>query len=158
MMPRSVGPVARWAHLYPTTGAFRVRLQNPAQVLRAQGHHMVGTLTPDRPNQPLGVAVLPRRAMGNGLVADAHGPQSAHHRSAIDPVLIADQGIQRRSGLLARSARPTDPIDLCVWCGLSRTWSRRRPRAAGLQLRSHAAPSRRDRNQSHPRSARHYPP
>jgi hypothetical protein len=40
--------------------------------------------------------------------------------------------------------RSTDPIDLSVRCGLPRTWSWRRPRAAGLQLRSHAAPSRRD--------------
>src|SRR5215467_10484711 len=39
----------------------------------------------------------------------------------------------------ARKGRSTDPIDLSVWCGLSRPWSRRRPRAAGLQLRSHAA-------------------
>src|SRR5262249_34160198 len=49
------------------------------------------------------------------------------------------------------------PIDLSVWCSLPRTWSRRRPRAAGLQLRSHAAPSRRDRNQSRTRSTRHSP-
>src|SRR5262245_2163441 len=54
--------------------------------------------------------------------------------------------------------RSTDPIHLSVWCGLSRPWGRRRPGAAGLQLRSHAAPSRRDRNQSRPGSARHYPP
>src|SRR5262249_22721768 len=47
--------------------------------------------------------------------------------------------------------------DLCVWCSGPRTSSRRRPRAAGLQLRSHAAPSRRDRNQSRPRSTRHSP-
>ena len=54
--------------------------------------------------------------------------------------------------------RSTDPIDLSVRCSLPRTRSRRRPRAAGLQLRSHAAPSRRDRNQSRPRSTRHSPP
>src|SRR5262249_1657137 len=54
-------------------------------------------------------------------------------------------------------SRSTDPIDLSVWCSLPRTWSRRRPRAAGLQLRSHAAPSRRDRNQSRTRSTRHSP-
>ena len=38
--------------------------------------------------------------------------------------------------------RSTDPIDLSVWCGLSRPWSRRRPRAAGLQHRSYAASPR----------------
>src|SRR6266567_4241758 len=58
--------------------------------------------------------------------------------------------------------RSTHPIDLSVRCGMSRTWNRRRPRAARLQHRSHAASSRRDRHQGrpwcprdcHPRSSR----
>src|SRR5262249_2589309 len=89
------------------------------------------------------------RHIGRGLGSrrDAGGPKEQAHLSL---------GQER----FTPPCRPrsTDPIDLSVWCGLSRTWSRRRPRAAGLQLRSHAAPSRRDRNQSRPRSARHYPP
>src|SRR5262245_7151632 len=89
------------------------------------------------------------RHTGRGLVSrrDAGGPKEQAHLSL---------GQER----FTPPCRPrsTDPIDLSVWCGLSRTWSRRRPRAAGLQLRSHAAPSRRDRNQSRPRSARHHPP
>src|SRR6266481_2360873 len=89
------------------------------------------------------------RHIGRGLVSrrDAGGPKEQAHLSL---------GQER----FTPPCRPrsTDPIDLSVWCGLSRPWSRRRPRAAGLQLRSHAAPSRRDRNQSRPRSARHYPP
>src|SRR5215475_11906885 len=89
------------------------------------------------------------RHTGRGLVSrrDAGGPKEQAHLSL---------GQER----FTPPCRPrsTDPIDLSVWCGLSRTWGRRRPRAAGLQLRSHAAPSRRDRNQSHPRSARPYPP
>src|SRR6516225_5762382 len=48
-----------------------------------------------------------------------------------------------------RHARSTDRIDLLVRCGLPRTRDWRRPRTAGLQQRSHAAPSRRDRNQGH---------
>src|SRR5215470_10482414 len=88
------------------------------------------------------------RHIGRGLVSrrDAGGPKEQAHLSL---------GQERFTP--ACRPRSTDPIDLSVWCGLSRTWSRRRPRAAGLQLRSHAAPSRRDRNQSRPRSARHYP-
>ena len=39
-----------------------------------------------------------------------------------------------RKGSTSRHSRSTDPIDLSVRCGLPRTWSRRRPRAAGLQL------------------------
>src|SRR6266851_166293 len=58
--------------------------------------------------------------------------------------------------------RSTHPIDLSVRCGMPRTWNRRRPRAARLQHRSHAASSRRDRHQGrpwcprdcHPRSSR----
>src|ERR1700730_12171211 len=38
--------------------------------------------------------------------------------------------------------RSKDPIDLPVRCGLPRTRSRRRPRAAGLQHRSYAASPR----------------
>ena len=44
--------------------------------------------------------------------------------------------------------RSTHRIDLLVRCGLPRARDRRRSRAAGLQQRSHAPPSRRDRDQS----------
>src|SRR6516162_6069728 len=56
-----------------------------------------------------------------------------------------------------RHARSTDRIDLLVRCGLPRTRDWRRPRAAGLQQRSHAAPSRRDRNQGHLGCPRDHP-
>jgi hypothetical protein len=36
--------------------------------------NMVDTLATNRSDQSFGEAVLPRRAWGNGLVADAHGP------------------------------------------------------------------------------------
>jgi hypothetical protein len=49
-------------------------------------------------------------------------------------------------------------IDLCVRCGLPGTRNRRRPRAARLQHRSHAASPRRDRDQSHPGCTRHSDP
>src|SRR5262245_1438395 len=42
----------------------------------AQDDNMVDTLATDRSDQSFGEAVLPRRAWGNGLVADAHGPLS----------------------------------------------------------------------------------
>src|SRR5262249_18596747 len=54
--------------------------------------------------------------------------------------------------------RSTDPIDLSVRCGLPRTRSRCRPRAAGLQHRSYAASSRCDRNQNHSWRSRYSPP
>ena len=49
-----------------------------------------------------------------------------------------------------RSMSNSMSLDLSVRCGLPLSRSRRRPRTAGLQLRSHAAPSQRDRNQSLP--------
>src|SRR6266699_4046725 len=54
--------------------------------------------------------------------------------------------------------RSKDPIDLSVRCGLPRTRSRRRPRAAGLQHRSYAASPRCDRNQNHSGRSRYSPP
>jgi hypothetical protein len=52
----------------------RVTLQDPAQVPLVQGDDMIGALATDRSDQPFGETVLPRRAWGNGLVPDAHGP------------------------------------------------------------------------------------
>src|SRR5258708_36180939 len=52
---------------------------------------MVDALASDRSYQPFGEAVLPRRARGDGLVTDAHGSQSAHDGSAVDPIPITDQ-------------------------------------------------------------------
>ena len=42
----------------------------------------------------------------------------------------------------SRHSRSTHPVDLSVRCGLPGTRGRRRPRAAGLQQRGHAASSR----------------
>jgi hypothetical protein len=60
--------------------------QNPAQVRFAQHNHMVDALASDRSDQPFGEAVLPGRARGNGLVADAHRSQSLHDGRAVDPI------------------------------------------------------------------------
>ena len=57
----------------------------------AQDNDVVHTLTPDRSDQPLGNAVLPRRGWCGGLVPDAHGTQSARDDAAVDPVAIADE-------------------------------------------------------------------
>src|SRR5437667_11139280 len=58
---------------------------------------MVDALASDRSDQPFGEAVLPRRAWGDGLVADAHGAQSVRDGSAIDAIPIADQVARRLS-------------------------------------------------------------
>src|SRR5207244_605820 len=64
---------------------------------------MVDALASDRSDQPFGEAVLPRRAWGDGLVADAHGAQSVRDGSAIDAIPMTDQ--------VARRLRPRECCD-----------------------------------------------
>jgi hypothetical protein len=52
---------------------------------------MVGAFATDRSDQPFGEPVLPRRARRNGLVTDAHGPQSSCNGSTVGLVSVADQ-------------------------------------------------------------------
>src|ERR1700730_13546004 len=71
-----------------------VGFQNSAQMRLAQDNDVVHTLTPDRSDQPLGKAILPRRGRCGRLVPDAHGAQSARDDAAIDPVAIADEVVR----------------------------------------------------------------
>jgi len=57
----------------------------------AQSDYVVDALASDRSDQPFGEAVLPGRAWGDGLVADAHGSQSVRDGGAVDPIPVADQ-------------------------------------------------------------------
>src|SRR3979490_2797957 len=68
--------------------------KDSAQMHLAQDNDVVHTFTPDRSDQPLGNAVLPRRGWCGGLVPDAHGAQSARDDAAIDPVAIADEVVR----------------------------------------------------------------
>jgi hypothetical protein len=71
-----------------------VGFQDPTQMHLTQDNDVVHALTPDRSDQPLGNAVLPRRGWCGGLVPDAHGAQSARDDAAIDPVAIADEVVR----------------------------------------------------------------
>src|SRR5438067_5555900 len=71
---------------------------------------MVDALASDRSDQPFGEAVLPRRAWGDGLVADAHGAQSVRDGSAIDAILIADQVARRLSPRECFGDLACDPV------------------------------------------------
>src|SRR5260370_6326654 len=64
--------------------------QNSAQMRLAQDNDVVQALAPDRSDQPLGKAILPRRGRCGRLVPDAHGSQSACDDGAIDPIAITD--------------------------------------------------------------------
>src|SRR5947207_13970612 len=71
---------------------------------------MVDALAPDRSDQPFGEAVLPRRAWGDGLVADAYGAQSVRDGSAIDAIPIADQVGRRLSPRECFGDLACDPV------------------------------------------------
>src|ERR1700723_3129927 len=68
-----------------------VGFQDPTQMDLAQDNDVVGTLTPDRADQPFDKAVLPWRGWCGWLVPNPHGAQSARDDAAIDPVAIADE-------------------------------------------------------------------
>src|SRR4030065_439696 len=63
--------------------------QDATQMRLAQDDKMIHTLAPDRSDQPLGKAILPRRGRCRRLVPDAHGAQSACDDGAIDSTPIA---------------------------------------------------------------------
>src|ERR1700738_1746471 len=71
-----------------------IESQDSAQMHLAQDDDVVHTLTPDRPDQPFGKAILPRRGWCGRLFPDAHGAQSARDDAAIDPVAIADEVVR----------------------------------------------------------------
>src|SRR5438876_6840127 len=71
---------------------------------------MVDALASDRSDTPFGEAVMPRRAWGDGLVADAHGAQSVRNGSAIDAIPIADHVARRLSPRECFGDLACDPV------------------------------------------------
>src|ERR1035437_9897635 len=78
--------------------------QSPAQMRLIQDDEMIHTLAPDRSDQPVGKAILPRRGWRGGLVPDAHGAYSACDNAAVDAVPIAGDVARRRGRSAAFSA------------------------------------------------------
>src|SRR5216684_3959264 len=68
--------------------------QDSAQMHLAEDNDVVHTFSPDRSDQPLGIAILPRRGWCGRLVPDAHGTQSARDDAAKDPIPIADEVVR----------------------------------------------------------------
>src|SRR6266850_2483822 len=64
--------------------------QNSAQMCLAQNDDVIQTLAPDRSDQPLGKAILPRRSWCDRLVPNAHGAQSACDDGTIDAIPVPD--------------------------------------------------------------------
>src|SRR6266403_2624756 len=97
--------------------------QGPAQMRLTKNDDMIQALAADRPDQPFGKAILPRRGWCGRLVPDAHRAQSARDDAAIDPVAIADEvarSLFPRKGLryltcnpfCRRSCRDVDPDEV----------------------------------------------
>jgi hypothetical protein len=79
----------------------------------AEDNDVVQALAPDRSDQPLGKAILPRRGWCNWLISDAHGAKSACDNSAVDPIAVPDH--------IARSPLPRKSLgDLA--CNPFRCW------------------------------------
>src|SRR5947207_4960085 len=71
---------------------------------------IVDALASDRSDQLFGEAVLPRRAWGDGLVADAHGAQSVRDGSAINAIPITHQVARRLSPRECFGDLACDPV------------------------------------------------
>src|SRR5258706_2150541 len=64
--------------------------QDPAQMHLTENDDMVQAFAADRPDQPFGKSILPRRGWCSGLVPDAHGTQSSRDDNAVDSIPISD--------------------------------------------------------------------
>ena len=67
-----------------------------------QDNEVVHALAPDRPDQPFGESVLPRRGGCNGLVAYAHGLQSTCDDGPEDAIMITDE-VARNASVIWRA-------------------------------------------------------
>src|SRR5215471_15397332 len=64
--------------------------QDSAQMGLAENDDMIQALAADRPDQPLGKSILPRRNRCGRLVPNAHGMQSTSDDAAIDAIAVFD--------------------------------------------------------------------
>ena len=72
-----------------------------------QDNHVVHALAADRPDQPFGKSVLPRRGGRNRLVPYAHGAQSMCDDSAKDAIPIAHVLERHRGAVVVESRAGT---------------------------------------------------
>ena len=83
-------------------------------------NHVVNTLPPDRPDQPLRIAVLPRRPRGCGAISDAHGTNTSDEYLAIASIAVTDEiawSVVPSAGL---SELPSNPFRGWMRSGLQR--------------------------------------
>src|SRR5467141_1486061 len=94
-----------------------IESQDPAQMRLTENDDMIQALAADRPDQPFGKSILPRRGWCGRLVPDAHGAQSACDYGTIDAIPISKVlwGIipRKRLGYLTRN-----PLRCRVCCDI----------------------------------------
>jgi hypothetical protein len=70
--------------------------RNASEQLPLADHdEVISELTSKRPDEPFGIAILPRRARGNAELPDAKVVHALVERSAEDPIAIADEQLER---------------------------------------------------------------
>src|ERR1700674_2049646 len=72
-----------------------VSLKDPAQVRFAEHDEVVERFATYRSDEPLNVAVLPRRAWCGRVISDPHCTNAAGVRKTEDPVAVANQVTRR---------------------------------------------------------------
>src|SRR5258708_12403645 len=84
--------------------------QNATQMCLAPNDDMIETLTPDRPDQPFGKAILPGRGWCGKLVPDPHGTQSARDDDAIDSIPLSDHIARSHGPRKSLAHLPSNPL------------------------------------------------
>jgi len=83
-----------------------------------QDDEMVHALTPDRPDQSLGKAILPRRGRCRRLVPDTHRAQSACDDAAVYLIPIADEIVRRLIPGECLGQLACDPFSRRICCDI----------------------------------------
>ena len=69
----------------------QIRPQQMTEMALAKDNHVVNAFPPHRPDQPLRIAVLPRRPRRCGSIADAHGTNTPNEYLAIGSIAVTDE-------------------------------------------------------------------
>ena len=74
----------------------QIRGQQMAEMPVAEDDHVVETLAPEGPDQPLRIRILPRAGRTGDHLADPHAGDAAPEHIAVDGVAISEQPSRRR--------------------------------------------------------------
>jgi hypothetical protein len=72
-----------------------VRGQDPQQVSLIQDNEVIQALAPDRTDEAFNVRRLPRRAISDNVLFDAHMPDTSNKIYAVDSITISNEKARR---------------------------------------------------------------